>query len=200
MKSRISELKRFVLLSMYFFMISIYLYSSPPSVLLICIIFSALHELAHIAVAKIYGRRTSAFRLSFFGLHPDLSEGTRSSCIAIFAAGPVINLISLILCEYFFKSTHSDYLLISYSVNLLTLVFNLIPLPFSDGDGILRAIIGAHSSCPRRKRLCAALNLISSLLVFSFFSYRFLFLSKGLFSFFCSFVFLLVSVDRSFGE
>ena len=200
MKSMISDIGRFVFFSMYFFMISLYFYSSPPSVLAICILFSALHEFAHIAVAKLLRRRTSAFHLSFFGLHPDLSEGTRASCIAVFAAGPAINLISLFICAYFLKISRSDHILISFSVNLLTFIFNLIPLPFSDGDGMLRAIVGAHPSCPRRNRLCATLNLISSLLVFSFFSYRFLFLSKGLFSFFCSFVFLIVSVNRLLGE
>ena len=98
----------FLLSSLYFFVIFVYLYSAPPKIAVISIVFSVLHETAHVLTAKLLGRRTDTFRLSFFGLYPDLSEGSRSSCIAIFAAGPAVNLISAAIATFFFSRTHSD--------------------------------------------------------------------------------------------
>jgi len=180
----------------YIFIISLYLVSSPPKIMLLTLLFSALHEAAHIICAKALGREVSPWRFSFFGLCPDTSSGSALSTLFIYASGPAVNLAVSLVSIAVMRGGGSDTLLYVFSINALLFVYNIIPVPFSDGDGIMRTVLSFFLSSTLVKYICAVLNVIFSTAVFSLFSYRFLFLGSGLFSFFCSFIFLFSSFER----
>lgn len=193
-----NTLPKAVICATYIFIISLYVVSSPPRIMIMTLIFSAMHESAHILCAKALGRDVSPFRFSFSGLYPDLSTGTPISTLLIYVSGPAVNLVAVITAMSILRGGYSDATLDAFCVNALLFIYNLLPVPFSDGDGIMRTTL-SFFLCDKLVRIfCAVLNLVFSIAVFSFFSYRFLLLGTGLFSFVCSFVFMLASLERLF--
>lgn len=187
-----------LLYASYIFIISLYIVSSPPRIMVLTLLFAAMHESAHIIMAKALGRGVSPFRFAFSGLYPDTSSGSVMSCLFIYAAGPLANLAAALIALSILRRGISNAMLDVLSVNALLFFYNLLPVPYSDGDGIIRTAFSFFLSQKPTNIICALLNLLFSIAVFSLFSYRFLFLGTGLFSFFCSFVFMIESLDRAF--
>jgi Zn-dependent protease len=87
-----------------------------------------------------------------------------------------------------------------FSVNAALAAYNLTPVPFSDGGGILRCVLGAFLGERIGGGMCSVLELVFSFAFFVFFSYRFFALGTGFFPFFCSFVFVMVSIQAFYVE
>ncbi len=179
-----------------FFFLSLYIISSPLNIMLLTLLFCTLHEAAHIICAKALGCKVKVLKFSFFGLCPELECGSPLSCLAIYSAGVTLNLIFAILSLFFLHNGYSSLVFDIFIINALLFLFNIIPTPFSDGNGIMRAALSFFLSERAVYVICTALNILFSFVLFVFFSYRFFVLGTGVFSFFCSVVFLLEAISE----
>lgn len=178
----------------FIFFVLLTLVSSPPFVCIASALCALLHETAHILCARAFGRKVRPLAFSLTGLCPDVGCGTTLSCILIYASGPFVNLVICAACLFILRSNYSETVFSLFSVNAALAVYNLTPVPFSDGGGILRCALGAFLGERVGGALCSVLELTFSFVFFVFFSYRFFTVGSGFLPFFCSFVFMLVSI------
>jgi Zn-dependent protease len=95
----------------------------------------AVHEMAHIAAAGMLRVRVKAVGLTWKGPYVRRELGTNPQNLAITLAGPGANLLLAIACW------HSNPV---FALNNAILgLFNLIPIPFSDGRRALDLLQGA---------------------------------------------------------
>ena len=196
-------MKRFLsslVYSFYIFSILLYIFSAPPFICICALACSALHECSHMITAKALGRKTSVLCFSPTGLYPSAGAGDMLSSVLIYAAGPSLNILLCMLSACAVQLWDISYIISFFSVNAALAVFNLLPIPFSDGDGIFRCVLGRILKKGHAHGICSAVEAIFSGALFFFFSYRFFAAPGGFFSFFLSVVFMLVSLSRLFGE
>ncbi len=191
----ISRHLRMLLYAMFFFFISLYIVSSPPHIMLLTLFFSALHEAGHIICAKVFGRKVKVLDFSFFGLRPHLSSGSSVSCFLIYFSGVAVNLTAALISLLFLRHGYNDILFDVFVINSLLFIYNVTPVPFSDGDGIMRCALSYFLSEGVVDLICGMLNILFSFAFFLFFSFRFFMFAEGLFSFSCSVIFLLCSIS-----
>jgi Zn-dependent protease len=96
-----------------------------------------LHESGHIVVARVCGVKVKKVGISRIGLYTIREVGPNWANLCISAAGPVVNLLLAIALR--------DVLPTFAWVNLVAFLFNLLPIPNSDGKRII-AILRASSS------------------------------------------------------
>lgn len=190
--------KTFLVGTAYFFLIFfllLTLVSSPPFIGISSAVCALFHEAAHILCARAFGRKIKPLSFSPTGLYPDVGRGSTLSQILIYAAGPFVNLAICAVCLLVLRSNYSETVFSLFCVNAALALYNLTPVPFSDGGGIMRCVLTAFLGARVGGALCAMLELLFSFALFVFFSYRFFALGSGFFPFFCSFVFMLTSIQ-----
>lgn len=99
------------------------------SVMLMGIPAMILHECGHIGTALICGVKVKKVGLSRRGLYTVREAGPKWSNIAVSAAGPLVNLLLAIVLW--------NTLTLFAEVNLIACIYNLLPIPNSDGTRIL---------------------------------------------------------------
>lgn len=186
----------FFLIYTYVFTLLLYLCSCPLFILITTLICALLHEGAHILSAKILGRRVNRPVLCPAGILPDVSYGGEISGILIYLAGPLLNICICILSLLFLHRAYDQRLFIVFCVNAALAVYNLTPIPYSDGSGIMKITLCFFLGGKVGGILCGCLELVFSFLFFVFFSYRFFALGAGFFSFCCSFVCVIHSLSH----
>lgn len=96
-----------------------------------------LHEFGHMSVATLLGVPVREFGLRFAGAYNRRAYATRRRDeILISAAGPMANIV-LSIPVYFFLPVFGHQLAFC---NLLLGIINLLPLPSSDGQRIIRML------------------------------------------------------------
>ncbi len=155
---------------------------------LACFFAAFIHELGHIAAARISDVKFKEMRLSPFGaaLIPSSSMGSFYNEIFICVAGPLINFLCVLFA--LLLPVSCDFLNLFILSSLFLGVLNLLPISSFDGGRILFAIIESHFSfrCAR-KVLCVS----SFLLIFALWTLSLYLLIKtasslSLFVFSCS--------------
>ena len=155
---------------------------------LACFLAAFIHELGHIAAARISNVKFREMRLSPFGasLIPSSSMGSFSSEIFICAAGPAVNL----LCVFFalLIPMSCDFLDLFVLSSLFLGILNLLPISSFDGGRILFAIIESCVSfvCARKILCISSFILIFSLWTLSLYLLIKTASSLSLFVFSCS--------------
>lgn len=110
---------------------------------IIFLIFTIVHEIAHLIVGMIIGGKPKTIRIEPFGVSLEIySYSQRSSLLKIlfYLVGPLINLIIAII---FMRIIHIEEVIrtkIVY-INLLIFLFNMLPIMPLDGGRILREIL-----------------------------------------------------------
>lgn len=186
--------KKSILTAVYIFILLLYLCSAPPFISLCTLVCATAHEGAHLLCAHLCKRRIRALSFCPAGIRPDVSTGGEISSILIYAAGPLINIAVCIICVLCLKHDYSKWVYDVFCVNLALALYNLTPVPFSDGDGIMRTSLCFFVGERVGGFLCSALELLFSFVFFVIFSFRFFVVGNGLFSFFCSFIFVIISI------
>ncbi|MBQ2863165.1 MAG: hypothetical protein IJE84_03230 [Clostridia bacterium] len=186
----------FFLLFTYVFTLLLYLFSCPLFILVTTLICALLHEGAHILSARLLGRRVGHTVLCPAGILPDVSCGGEVSGILIYLAGPLSNICICIAALIFLHRAYDRHLFTVFCVNAALAVYNLTPIPFSDGSGIMKITLRFFLGERVGGVLCGCLELVFSFLFFVFFSYRFFALGAGFFSFCCSFVCVIHSLSH----
>ncbi len=96
------------------------------SYLLACVLAIALHELAHIALARACGLRVKRVGISWIGPYLVREQGTAAINFCVTLAGPVTNLV---LAAVFWSTAP-----LFAQVNLILGAYNLLPfIPQTDG-------------------------------------------------------------------
>ena len=98
------------------------------------------HECGHIGVALCCGVKIKKIGLSWMGLYTVREPGPRWANLCVSFAGPAVNL----LLAFVLRNTAPGFAW----VNLVAALFNLLPIPNSDGSRILGIL--APSKSPAR--------------------------------------------------
>lgn len=127
-----------------------------------------LHELGHSVVAKILGYKLKSICLQPYGAQLNLNEKVINSNddIKIAIAGPITNLMLLVIvvsCWWLWPDTYSYTLYFAYA-NMITCMFNLLPLVPLDGSRILLAISDKWNKRRKLIKILNAVNVICSML------------------------------------
>lgn len=184
------------LTAVYIFILLLYLCSAPPLISLCTLLCALGHEYAHLLCARICGRTIRPLSFCPAGIRPEVSGGTELSGILIYAAGPLFNITICIVCILLLRQDWEKRLYELFCVNLTLALYNLTPVPFSDGDGIMRTAVCFFVGERVGNALCSAVGLLFSFIFFVIFSFRFFVAGSGLFSFFSSFVFVIISIKN----
>ena len=109
---------------------------NAPSNVFVTVISSLLHEMGHLLIMTSVGNKPQAVRFEITGMNiirqPDYKISTKNE-ILISLGGPFINLICfsisvIILCIY-----QNDNVLTFGCINLILMIFNLLPIKKLDG-------------------------------------------------------------------
>lgn len=105
-----------------------------------------LHELGHIVAALLCGVKVKKVGLSRTGLYTVREAGPRWANLCVSVAGPLLNLVLAI--------TMRDVLPGFAWVNLIACIYNLLPIPNSDGRRIVALLSadGIAEATPERLR------------------------------------------------
>jgi stage IV sporulation protein FB len=98
-------------------------------IMLLGIPATLLHELGHILAALMCGVKVKRIGLSRVGLYTVREPGPRWANLCVSAAGPLFNLVLAVSLR--------DAAPTFAWVNLIACVYNLLPIPNSDGRRIL---------------------------------------------------------------
>lgn len=111
-----------------------------PSNVFVTVISSLLHEMGHLLIMTSVGNKPQAVRFEITGMNiirqPDYKISIKNE-ILISLGGPFINLICfsisvIILCIY-----QNDNVLTFGCINLILMIFNLLPIKKLDGGMVL---------------------------------------------------------------
>lgn len=126
----------------------------------ICVL---LHELAHILVIYGCGSKILAVRLVPGRLGVEYSDIVPKKWgIAALMAGPLCNLI-FAFCSYCFGDK------VSYGINLLLCIYNLLPVKGLDGGAIIELLFSGFISQKIIRKLLTTLTLFTAVAVFVLF-------------------------------
>src|ERR1700752_3687661 len=95
-----------------------------------------LHESGHIAIAYLCGVKVKKVGLSRTGLYTVREPGPRWANLCVSLAGPLLNLLLAMALR--------DVLPTFAWVNLIACVYNLLPIPNSDGRRIMELLTAAR--------------------------------------------------------
>lgn len=127
----------YLMILSYIFMSESYFYTL--STLLVSYFGIVLgHEIAHVLVARHYGYQTNEILINVFGglaVIPRGDEMSHKETLFVSIAGPLFNVL---LIPFLFI-LDNEFL---NAINLLMIIFNLIPFYPLDGGRIMRASIG----------------------------------------------------------
>jgi len=137
--------------------------TTPPGQLCACLLAALLHELGHIAAAKLLGINLAGMKLDVLGARLNTAGKlySYSSVILLCLAGPMTNLLCFALA-FPFSEVHSAVYEFCYS-SLSLCVLNLIPVQGFDGGRILHGILAGFLPPDPAERICTALSFTSIL-------------------------------------
>lgn len=133
--------------------------------LLLLTLIILLHELGHALVARHFGQHILGITLHLFGgLMEHAGPLSRRQSIAVALAGPAVNLVllipALLLRNAFDPTRFAGWLIHAlFWLNLVLLVFNLLPVYPLDGGQAFRAILYQRLGAARARLISASLSL-----------------------------------------
>lgn len=87
----------------------------------------ALHEVSHVLAAWALGVKVKRIGLSWRGPYVVREAGAPLACVVISLAGPLANLLTVIVCLLAGRGTNLCF------TSFVLGAFNLLPIPASDG-------------------------------------------------------------------
>ena len=120
-----------------------------------CYLFIVYHELGHMCIATIVGKKVKEFKITMAGVCIRLDKGmglvdSRILQILVYIAGPISNLVLAMI----FKNNN-----MIFDVNIFLFLINLLPIYPLDGYNILKCVL---SSLFEIKKIYKILNEVSN--------------------------------------
>ena len=108
-------------------------------IFLLCAVSAILiHELSHVATARLLGVRIKRFGLAWRGVYVVREHGSDSHNLLITLAGPLSNLVTMAACLALSHYIHIRMVwVLLFACSQAVFLMNILPLPSSDG---LRAV------------------------------------------------------------
>ncbi len=111
-----------------------------PSNVIMTIVSSMLHESGHLLIMLLLDNKPEKLRFELTGINiirkQDIKISTKNE-VLISLGGPLINLIIVILCCAFLICYNNDKILTFACINLILMIFNLLPIKKLDGAAVL---------------------------------------------------------------
>lgn len=120
-----------------FFIIILYIFMQSTKIFALTFIFILLHELGHLVTGITIGLKVKKINIHISGLSVEFEnygKQRNANKIVIDIAGPLINIIALIIA-IIIKQEEIAY------INLLLAIVNLLPIYPLDGGQILRTLL-----------------------------------------------------------
>ncbi len=125
-----------------------------------------MHELSHLAAARICGIRSCAFSISILGFSADIQDGScsRRERLFIYAAGPVFNLLVFSAAAVSGRILPGDqeFLRLLSAANLILALFNLLPVLPLDGGRFVLGLLAEGTGLMAAGRILHRLALFFS--------------------------------------
>ncbi len=151
---------------LFFAMISFVISLKAPANVLITIFSSFLHEIGHLVFLCQTGNYPQCVRLELTGIN--IIRNIHSSVsirdeIVISLGGPAVNGFVFAVCCIILVFTESVLVLTSACVNLILMIFNLLPVKRLDGGAILYYLLSSFFDM----HICTKiLNIVSAAFIF----------------------------------
>lgn len=117
---------------------------NAPSNVLVTVISSLLHETGHLLIMTSVGNKPQSVRFEITGMNiirqPDFKISTKNE-ILIALGGPFINLICFLLSVIILCFYENENILTFGCINLILMIFNLLPIKKLDGGMALYYIL-----------------------------------------------------------
>ena len=113
--------------------------------LLLGLLWILFHEIAHIITGLIYGMRIYGIKIRVSGVNADIEgidELEDKKKLIIYIAGPLVNIIGLIILYLVRENYSFQWIETSIYINWGLTIFNLLPVYPLDGARILEVILG----------------------------------------------------------
>ena len=111
-----------------------------PSNVLLTVLSSLLHESGHLLVMTSVGNKPKAVRFEITGMNiirqPDTAISIKNEML-IALGGPLVNLILLLISVILLCFCEDENIMTFACVNLILMIFNLLPVKGLDGGGAL---------------------------------------------------------------
>ena len=120
-----------------FFIIILYIFMQSTKIFALTFIFILLHELGHLVTGITIGLKVKKINIHISGLSVEFEnygKQRNSNKIVVDIAGPLINIIALVIA-IIIKQEEIAY------INLLLAIVNLLPIYPLDGGQILRTLL-----------------------------------------------------------
>ena len=145
---------------------------------------AVLHELGHVACARMRHVRLESLDIGIFGARINLDPAiySYSDEIAVCLGGPAINLITADAAAIAAKlfDIHSDGLYFFIFASLSLAIINLLPIKSFDGGRILFAHLAKRHSLETAEQIISVSSFISLFLIWAFSLYLLLKTSASL--------------------
>lgn len=133
-----------------------------------------LHELGHFIVAQNFGYKLNKISFMPFGASISGKENVFYSLkheILVSVAGPMVNLILIIICLALFWLFPSLYFYLEpfYYANVMTLMFNFLPVYPLDGGRVLYALLKKKHKQEKAYKIIKIIGFIISIFLFVLF-------------------------------
>lgn len=128
--------------------------------LFLILVFALLHEFSHLCVLKYYNKTVKEIYFRPFGISIIMEENnlTLNQEIAVAIAGPVFNLLCLVLfvfMNFYFCSTIMVYIII---LNGFMLLLNIMPIYPLDGGRIIYCLLYKFFSYETTGKIIRVIN------------------------------------------
>ncbi len=157
---------------------------------------SLIHECGHLFAMILSGNKPEKVVFELGGINIINRSKTCLSFnkeIIIAFSGPLVNLVSTLLCCFVYDYVKNEKILTFASVNLILMVFNLLPIKSLDGGRILYYFLSKKHNMSFSKRIIYVLSIIFIAITFSWGIYVFIHTGFN-FSIIIIAVFLLLSL------
>lgn len=137
-----------------------------PANVFITVISSVFHEIGHLSIMMISGCKPKIVKFEMIGMNiirqEDLKINTKSE-IAISLGGPIMNCLVLVISCVILCFYDSQLIMTCACINLILMIFNLLPIKSLDGGAVLYFILSRFFE----NSLCSKILNITSILFIS---------------------------------
>lgn len=118
-----------------------------------------VHEMGHLLAASLCGVPIKELKLDIFGaaITPDGAFYSYKKEIAVALGGPLVNIISFIIC-FFFARGRGQFMELFLLASIFLGALNLLPIRDFDGGRILHCVLSYKFSPEVADKVCMALS------------------------------------------